>query len=115
MLPLSQRIRRRDFDDIFKKGRFWQSDNVSLVTLKIEGPDSNKSKFAFSASKKVSKKAVVRNKLRRRGYAAIQKLISKTKPSFLAVFIFKKEADSLSFEEIEKEITFLLRKSKLLE
>ena len=114
MLPSSQRIHRRDFKDIFKKGRFWQSSNLSLVTLKKEDPTLNKSKFAFSASKNVAKKAVARNKLRRRGYSAIRNLMTRVKPSFLAVFIFKKGSDGLSFKEIEKEVVFLLQKSRLL-
>lgn len=81
----------------------------------LKKPESAKksSRFAFSVSKKVSNKAVVRNKLRRRGYEAVGELISQVKSGFLAVFVLKKGAEKLKFEEYKKEIKGLLIKSGL--
>ena len=64
MLPKENRIKKRkDFDEIFKKGKIFRSD--SLI-FKFKKNNLKKSRFGFVVSLKVSKSAVVRNKIRRR-------------------------------------------------
>ena len=64
MLPKINRIKKKkDFDVIFKKGK---SFKTSLLVLKIMKNHLAENRFGFVVSTKVSKNAVVRNKIRRR-------------------------------------------------
>ncbi len=86
------------------------SANLSLRVTKTQ---KGLSKFSFVVSKKVSKSAVVRNLLRRRGYSALQSALDREKIStggFLGAFFFKKGADKLDFKSIQSEVVFLLKK-----
>ena len=69
MLPKNSRIARKDYPSILIKGRRFNSPILTLNMAKIEGfSEATPSKVSFSVSKKVARKAVLRNKLRRRGY-----------------------------------------------
>lgn len=114
MLPSSRRVRQKSFQEIFKNGRFFSGKNLSLTVLKNSKFPEKPSSFAFSVSKKVSNKAVLRNKLRRRGYSIVKGVINQIKPGFLAVFVLKKGAEKLIFQEYKEEIESLLAKSNLL-
>ncbi len=64
MLPEINRLQKeKDIERVFKKGRGFKEDFLVLKTLKN---DSNKIRFGFVISQKVSKKANVRNKIKRR-------------------------------------------------
>ena len=65
------------------------------------------SRFAFSVSKKVSSKAVTRNKYRREGYAVLSKYLNRVKDGHICLFSFK-NINELSFGILEKEILELL-------
>lgn len=78
-------------------------------------PISKDSKFSFSVSKKVSKKAVDRNKYRRRGYSIVSQYLSIIKPGFICFFSFKKSNKPPKFLDLEKEVKSLLSESGVLE
>lgn len=89
MLSKINRSDRRDIERIFEFGRFVNSQNLSLKFL----PERTKSKkISFIVPKIVSKKAVVRNLLRRRGYAVLKKYFSHIPFGFIGVFIFGKKS-----------------------
>jgi len=67
---------------------------------------SDKAQFAVSVSKKISKKAVARNKIRRRVYAMIKKLIPKIEPG-LYLIIVKPGAENIKGEELKNELNLL--------
>jgi len=114
MLPSSRRIEKSFFNEIFKKGSFSHSDNLFLVFYKNPKVVKSGSRFAFSVSKKVSKKATVRNKLRRRGYSIVKNLINEIKPHYFAVFVLKEGSVKLSFDDFSNQIEKLLKKSSLI-
>ncbi|MCD8563893.1 MAG: ribonuclease P protein component [Candidatus Pacebacteria bacterium] len=110
MLARSRRISRLEFETLFTEKRSLFTETVSLLyTLKnTEKP----SKFAVIVSKKVAKKAVQRNYLRRVVYTIIQKndhIIQKT--GCAGILNIKKGFAELSYEKKEETILFLLRKS----
>lgn len=113
MLPSQRRIKRIIFKDIFSKGRFFQGKNLTLVSLKSS--ENSPSKFAFSVSKKIDKRASTRNSLRRRGYSAVKEFLSDIKPNFLSVFVFKSGAQKASFSELKSDIENLLKKAGILD
>lgn len=108
MLPASRRLRlTRDFERIFSTGK---TLNGSLCRLKSLANRQSASRFAVVVSAKVSKRAVVRNRVRRRFWAAISacELLS---PSGLdIVFICSPEAASADYQVIKQEVTYLLTK-----
>lgn len=113
MLPYSQRVRKEYFEEIFKKGSFFGGKFLNLNILKKSKNSLKYSCFAFSVSQKVSKSAVLRNKLRRRGYSIIQKKIENIKPGYLCVFVLKKGVLDLNFDQLSGELEKLLNKADL--
>ena len=118
MLPKKNRIPRHLFPIVFIKGKNYASLNIYMRVACLRQNSSEEkrdpSRFSFVVSKKVAKKAVDRNKLRRIGYGVIQKEISRIKKGFLVVVFIKKSAAKLSKNELKKEIMSLLQKANLL-
>lgn len=126
MLPKKNRIPRKDFKIFFEKrsastrdakstrldsskrarGGYFNSPNFSMRVA----PDNNSSRFAVSVSKKVSKKAVDRNRLRRRSYAVIGGIKETVKG--MHMIIAKPSARNLKGEELSKELISLIRSNK---
>lgn len=84
----------------------------SLFLLKLVFKEGESGRFCFSVSKKVAKKAVLRNKLRRAGYKILRKYLENIKSKTLAIFYFKKVPKNN--EEMEKELFNILKSSKLI-
>ena len=72
------------------------------------------SRFAYVIGNKISKSAVVRNRLRRRMRAIIHEWLVDIPVGFDVVFILRKEALSMDFEQIKQMTKQALRKSRLL-
>lgn len=112
MLPKINRIKKKkDFEIISKNGKNIKSN---LFILKVLPNNFGISRFAFVISQKVSKKAVVRNKIRRRLSKVIEKKIKEIKPGIDIVFIVLKAIETNSFLEIEKEVIDIFINNKLI-
>lgn len=110
MLPKINRIKKKkDFDLIFKKGKNFKT---SLLVLKLVENGLDFNRFGFIISKKVSKKAVVRNKIRRRVSEIIknENIIFK-KPSDFVLIIMPSLAEK-NFFETKEAIKNILTKIK---
>lgn len=103
MLPKNRRISREIFKSFPGKKKFSESENFSL----LYSPNSTTARFGVSVSKKVSKKAVVRNKIRRRTYSELRDLISISKPG-LYLFVAKPSAKDVKGEKLKNELKKLL-------
>ena len=112
MLSKNRRIPRGEFSKIFSDSKRYNSDNLLLYIAKTN--KSGPSKFSFSVSKKVCKKAVDRNKYRRRGYAIITKRINQIEPGYLCFFSLKNFSGGATFKILEEQITDLLRKASVI-
>lgn len=96
---------------MFRKGKIFSSPFFSAKVLPIF---SGKTKFLFIVSLKVSKKSTERNKIKRRARAIVSKNIPAIREGYAVFIFFKKEALRLSFENLEKEIFFLLSQAKVV-
>ncbi len=107
MLPKDRRIQKKEFFQALKSST---KRNSLHFTLHITGADfiGKNSKFSFSVSKKVAKNAVVRNKIRRRGYSVISKIMATIQSDHYFIFVCKKGVENQKFETTEMEITNLL-------
>lgn len=111
MLPKKNRVSRALFATILKSGKVFHSNNISFRIVKTQKAVS---KFSFVVSRKVSKSAVIRNLLRRRGYFVVQTAFEKEKMNasgILGAFFLKKGAEKLNFASFRDEIISLLGKS----
>jgi ribonuclease P protein component len=106
MLPKSQRIPRKDFAPLLKSRAFY---NSAHFTLRYAENGSKTGRATASVSKKISKRAVVRNTVRRRIYSI---LAQKPLPSGLFLFIAKAGADKVKGEELKKEVLDLLKSAE---
>ena len=117
MLPKKNRANKKIIAKIFKEGKSVFSDNLNLKYLKNDFADR---KISFIAPKIVSKKAVGRNLLKRRGYAVLEKYFKKLPSGFSGVFIFGKKSLEIfggrknkkynSIQNLENEIKITLNK-----
>ncbi len=100
MLPRLLRLNIALFKEIIEKGRFSHGKYFLFRYIKNEGLP----RFAVSVPKKVLKNAVDRNKIRRRVFNSIRKLINKTHEGYKIIIVVKNGAEKLSIEEIYKEL-----------
>ncbi|HLD82155.1 MAG TPA: ribonuclease P protein component [Patescibacteria group bacterium] len=113
MFGRSSRIRlSRDYERLFQYGR---SFHTPYLTLKTVQNQQDLNRFGIVVSNKVDKRAVVRNKMKRRLRAAARKYEPAfTKRGVDCAFFAKKEVLTLSSEELSENVETLLKKAKLL-
>ena len=99
--------KQNDFNKILKTGRFISGRFIFLKTLKN---NFDFSRFTIVVSVKISKKAVVRNKIKRRMRAIAQNNYEKIRPGYDIMIMTKPGIDALEYCEIEKELIDLLHK-----
>jgi len=114
MLLKANRLQKeKDIERVFKKGRGFKEDFLVLKTLKN---DSNKIRFGFVVSQKVSKKANIRNKIKRRLSELVRsKLKSKVLTNYSDnLLIAAPGLEIKDFWEIEEAMNKLFQKAKLI-
>lgn len=110
MLPKPNRLRnKKDFDKVFKEGRGFKE---GLLYLKFRNNNLEISRFGFIVSQKVSKKAVVRNKLKRR----IREIIkgTKIKKGLDVVLITTSGLENKDFPELAETVNKVLTKAGII-
>ncbi len=111
MLARKHRIKKKkEIENIFKKGRSFRQD---FLILKIIKNDLGSCRFAFIVSKKISKKAVERNKVKRSLRAAAGPKIKFLKQGFDVLFIALPAIKEKKFKEIEEAVNELFKKAKI--
>ena len=117
MLPKQNRVNKKLVDKIFKEGRFV---NSPILTLKYVKDGLSAPRICFITPKTVSKKAVDRNLLRRRGYFIIKKHLTRFPVGLAGSFVFGKKSMEIfggrknktknPIKNLENEIENLLNK-----
>ena len=119
-LPSKNRLKKRsDFQTVYRKGISRSSRHLILRAFAIENnsicdSDSLATKIGISISRKVSKKAVERNRIKRRIRAVFRCLLPKISSSWLIVIIVKPEAKECKYEHFLRELEKLLIKAKII-
>lgn len=114
MLLLSNRLKQdRDFKRIFKFGQSFYSRNLQL---KLAKGLAGKSRFGFVIGLVVSKKATVRNRLKRQVREAVRLLFKNSliKPNFDVVIKIKSSLIGADYKDIRAEVEYLLNKAGVL-
>lgn len=118
-LPKSYRLKRRqEFERVYRRGRRYPAQHLLLRVL---GATPNRgsgplppSRIAVVVSLKVSKRAVVRNRLRRRIQAALTSLLSRLAPGYWVVITVKPGAAECDYCDILRELEQLLIQAEVL-
>ncbi len=124
MIPRKYRLKKmKDFEILFKEGRFVGADLVTAKVWKIDSEKYPRRKYSvedlkigFVVGLKVSKSAVKRNRLKRQMREVVRLLLKeeKIKKGFMVAVIAKKEMIGKEYEDIEKNILHVLKRAKLL-
>jgi ribonuclease P protein component len=100
--------RRKDFDNVFRKGRSWNNELLVLRSLPNDLPHN---RYGFITSKRLGK-AVVRNRTRRRVREAVRVLPLAT--SWDIVISAKAKAAEADFQQLRGSVIDLLTRARLL-
>ena len=106
-------MKNSDINKAFKEG---VGIAGNFIFFKIAKNNLHDNRFAFVVSSKISKKAVLRNKIKRWLREIIGKKFLKTKTGFDFLIIAKPEIIGKKFKEIEKEINeiFYFKLNKII-
>jgi ribonuclease P protein component len=115
-LPKTYRLRRRqDFQQVYQKGRRRTGTHLSVTVLlrprSLDNPAAQRPDatcFGISIGKKVSKKAVVRNLIKRRIKGALRQSIGQILPGKMVVITCKPSIIGCDYDEILRELEKLL-------
>lgn len=118
-LPKPHRLRdRRDYRAVYAQGIRRYSPHLTLFALdcrETKGADfSPASSFGISISKKVSKKAVVRNRLKRQIKGVIRSYLQEIEPGWKIIITVKPQAIKCKYEHFLRELEELLKQAKII-
>lgn len=85
-----------------------------LFTIRYAKSGFEESRFVFIVSKRVSSKAVVRNRIKRQISEGVRNLLPSIKLGYNFIFSVKKEAQFKTTAEIYKEIEASLKKAEFI-
>jgi ribonuclease P protein component len=102
--------KQKDFDNVFKKGR---SVFNKILGLKFIANDLNINRFGVIVSNKISKKAVERNKIKRRIREVLQKEDPILKQGYDVVVIALAEVKDKKYQDLEQILKEKLSKLAL--
>ncbi len=112
MLAKINRLKKnKDIQKVFEKGRIFKQD---LLILKILSNDLNESRFTFVVSKKFSKKAVTRNKIKRKLREIVYLNLKKIQKGVDVIIIASPGLELKDFKEIKEMISKLFKKAKII-
>lgn len=108
MLKKEFRLRKqKDFENVFNKGVYFSGKYLMLKAVENNLPFS---RFGFVVSKKVSKKAVERNRAKRLMSESIRLSQEEIKSGFDIIFVSRAGIVGKNFEEIKESIKKLLKR-----
>ncbi|MFH1401672.1 MAG: ribonuclease P protein component [Parcubacteria group bacterium] len=112
MLPKSNRLKKEnDFRKILRGG---ESARGNFLVLKAARNSLGKVRVGISVSKKISKKATLRNKIKRRLAACLKPKIPQIKEGLDLFLIALPGLETKNFSETKKECDSLFKKARIL-
>ena len=113
MLPGENRLRKKkDHNKVYKKGRRYTSPFFILLIL----PRDDKklpSRFSFVVSRKVDKRAVARNRIRRVLKESVRSILPKVNNGYDCIFIARKGTLELGVNEILPIVISIFTKAQV--
>lgn len=129
-LPQAHRLRHwRDFQNVYQKGirrsgRYLTLRGLLQRTSTVDAPTSERlpsltkdkppTRIGISVSQKVSKKAVVRNRIKRLIRAALRQLLPQISPGWRLVVGVRPGAEQCDYAQFLRELKQLLAEAEVL-
>lgn len=111
-LPKKNRLKgKREFKRVLEKGKGFKED---FLILKVFRNFSNLIRFGFLVSQKISKKATIRNKIKRRLSELVRVKLKKIKNGIDGILIPLPGIEKKEFFEIERILNNLFKRAKIL-
>lgn len=124
MIPKQYRLKHdKDFEVLFKEGRFIRGEYVSAKVWRIDAEayprrmyTEDTLRIGFVVSKKVEKRAVGRNKIKRKMREVVRLSMKETNwnTGYLVSFMAGPKAVDATYQDIERDILSIARRAKLL-
>jgi ribonuclease P protein component len=114
MLPRKHCLKKKkDFEQVFKKGRALRKDLLSVKFIKTK---QEHSRIGIIVSKKVSNKATERNIIKRRVRAAMKELLNKIKePLDIVIIVHPQASEKTNFLQIKNILEEIFSKAGIIE
>lgn len=110
MLPRKNRLRKKnDFKLVFKNGK---TINDELSFLKVKKNNLGINRFGFVVGTKISKKATLRNKIKRRLTEIIKQNLDKIESGLDIIVVAKPKVIDKNYLEIKQSIDNLFKQVK---
>ncbi len=129
-LPKQNRLRHwRDFQEVYQKGirrsgRYLTLRGLPQRTSAVDKPNQEASRsrdegkpstrIGISISQKVSKKAVVRNRIKRQIRAILRKLLPRISPGWKLIVVVRPGAGECEYAQFLRELEQLLVETEVL-
>jgi ribonuclease P protein component len=112
VLPKIHQLKKKEVERVFKRGQGFKEDFLFLKFIKN---DLKISRFSVIVPSKVSKKATLRNKIKRRIAEILRIKIKKIKKGIDGIILAIPGLEAKDFWEIEESLSRLLERAKILE
>ena len=115
-LPKANRLRdRQDYRAVYEGGIRCYSPYLTLIALRVKGTVSPpETKVGISIGKKVSKKAVIRNRIKRQLKSVVRANLPWIEPGWKIVIVVKPKAIKCKYEHFLRELEELLKQAKII-
>jgi ribonuclease P protein component len=111
VLPKENRLKtKKDFESVLKSKHGLRLDPLFLKWKK----NNSKKRFGFLVSKKISKKATIRNKIKRQLRVLVAQKIKEIKEGFDIVLIALPTVKEKKFPELKETLEELFKEAKIL-
>ncbi len=110
---------RRDFQTLFREGSRLKSSHLTLRALRLKTPVGKavgNTRIGISISTKVSKHAVIRNRIKRQIRAIIRSLLPQITPGWSLVVVVQPQAatSKCDYHQFLQELEQLLAKAEVI-
>ncbi len=119
-LPKAYRLKnRQDYRAVYEQGIRRYSPHLTLIALlttpkQLGAVSTTATMFGISISKKVSKKAVVRNRIKRQIKGVVRSKLKAIAPGWKVVIVVKPQAIECKYEHFLRELEELLKQAKII-
>jgi ribonuclease P protein component len=111
-LPAKYRLKRwQDFKQVYEQGKRYQSSHF-VVRARVTS-SSEATQVGISISQKVSKKAVVRNRLKRQIQGIMREILPLISPGWQVVIIPRPSLVECNYENFLRELKQLFSKTEM--
>ena len=119
-LPKVNRLKNRhEFQTLFREGNRLKSSHLTLRALRLHssGIITGATRIGISISTKVSKRAVIRNRIKRQIRAAFRSLLPQIAPGWSLVVVVQPEAvlSKCDYQQFLQELEQLLAKAEVID